>query len=92
MIPGRGAWLEFEVDKKDIVYVRIDRKRKQPVTVLLKALEFGDTDDALLGLITDDAGRRCPRCCGSPCVGHLAGAAQPDPVRADRGCRRNPGS
>ena len=38
MIPGRGAWLEFEVDKKDVVYVRIDRKRKQPVTVLLKAL------------------------------------------------------
>ena len=38
MIPGRGAWLEFEVDKKDIVGVRIDRKRKQPVTVLLKAL------------------------------------------------------
>ena len=43
MIPGRGAWLEFEVDKKDIVYVRIDRKRKQPVTVLLKALGFGET-------------------------------------------------
>ena len=47
MIPGRGAWLEFEVDKKDIVYVRIDRKRKQPVTVLLKALGFGDTDEEL---------------------------------------------
>ena len=57
MIPGRGAWLEFEIDKKDVVYVRIDRKRKQPVTVLLKALEFGDTDDELLGLITDDDGR-----------------------------------
>jgi DNA-directed RNA polymerase subunit beta len=57
MIPGRGAWLEFEVDKKDVVYVRIDRKRKQPVTVLLKALEFGDTDEALLALITDDDGR-----------------------------------
>ena len=47
MIPGRGAWLEFEVDKKDIVYVRIDRKRKQPVTVLLKALGFGDTNEEL---------------------------------------------
>ena len=57
MIPGRGAWLEFEIDKKDVVYVRIDRKRKQPVTVLLKALEFGDTDEALLGLITDEDGR-----------------------------------
>ena len=47
MIPSRGAWLEFEVDKKDVVYVRIDRKRKQPVTVLLKALGFGETDEEL---------------------------------------------
>ncbi len=38
VIPSRGAWLEFEVDKKDMVGVRVDRKRKQPVTVLLKAL------------------------------------------------------
>jgi DNA-directed RNA polymerase subunit beta len=51
VIPSRGAWLEFEVDKKDLVGVRIDRKRKQSVTVFLKALgwteeqileEFGD--------------------------------------------------
>ncbi|GAB2684977.1 DNA-directed RNA polymerase subunit beta [Thalassiella azotivora] len=51
VIPSRGAWLEFEVDKRDMVGVRIDRKRKQSVTVLLKALgwteaqileEFGD--------------------------------------------------
>ncbi|MFI6394211.1 DNA-directed RNA polymerase subunit beta, partial [Nonomuraea sp. NPDC050540] len=38
VIPSRGAWLEFEIDKRDSVGVRIDRKRKQPVTVLLKAL------------------------------------------------------
>jgi DNA-directed RNA polymerase subunit beta len=38
IIPSRGAWLEFEIDKKDLVGVRVDRKRKQPVTVLLKAL------------------------------------------------------
>ncbi len=56
MIPGRGAWLEFEVDKKDVVYVRIDRKRKQPVTVLLKALGFGETDEELLNLIHDSQG------------------------------------
>ena len=56
MIPGRGAWLEFEVDKKDVVYVRIDRKRKQPVTVLLKALGFGETDEELLDLILDPQG------------------------------------
>ena len=51
IIPSRGAWLEFEIDKRDMVGVRIDRKRKQSVTVLLKALgwseaqileEFGD--------------------------------------------------
>ncbi|GAB3676635.1 DNA-directed RNA polymerase subunit beta [Angustibacter aerolatus] len=38
VIPSRGAWLEFEIDKRDMVGVRIDRKRKQSVTVLLKAL------------------------------------------------------
>ncbi|WP_345579261.1 DNA-directed RNA polymerase subunit beta, partial [Nonomuraea rosea] len=43
---SRGAWLEFEIDKRDSVGVRIDRKRKQPVTVLLKAL--GWTSDAIL--------------------------------------------
>jgi DNA-directed RNA polymerase subunit beta len=42
VIPGRGAWLEFEVDKRDQVGVRIDRKRKQPVTVLLRALGWDD--------------------------------------------------
>ncbi len=38
LIPSRGAWLEFEIDKRDLVGVRLDRKRKQNVTVLLKAL------------------------------------------------------
>ncbi|MFB9777403.1 DNA-directed RNA polymerase subunit beta [Brevibacterium otitidis] len=38
IIPSRGAWLEFEIDKRDQVGVRLDRKRKQSVTVLLKAL------------------------------------------------------
>jgi DNA-directed RNA polymerase subunit beta len=38
IIPSRGAWLEFEVDKRDMVGVRIDRKRKQSVTIFLKAL------------------------------------------------------
>ena len=47
IIPSRGTWLEFETDKKDLVYVRIDRKRKQPVTILLKALGFGDNDEIL---------------------------------------------
>ena len=42
VIPSRGAWLEFEIDKRDNVGVRIDRKRKQSVTVLLKALGWDD--------------------------------------------------
>ncbi|WP_184608095.1 DNA-directed RNA polymerase subunit beta [Sphaerisporangium krabiense] len=46
VIPSRGAWLEFEIDKRDSVGVRVDRKRKQAVTVLLKAL--GWTSDQIL--------------------------------------------
>jgi DNA-directed RNA polymerase subunit beta len=46
IIPGRGAWLEFDVDKKDTVGVRIDRKRRQFVTTFLKALGWG-TDEIL---------------------------------------------
>ncbi|MDP9299902.1 MAG: hypothetical protein M3P43_03260, partial [Actinomycetota bacterium] len=46
IIPSRGAWLEFEVDKRDTVGVRIDRKRRQNVTVMLKAL--GWTEDEIL--------------------------------------------
>ncbi|MEO3799199.1 DNA-directed RNA polymerase subunit beta [Nonomuraea sp. B1E8] len=46
VIPSRGAWLEFEIDKRDSVGVRIDRKRKQAVTVLLKAL--GWTNEKIL--------------------------------------------
>ncbi|MGO4956336.1 DNA-directed RNA polymerase subunit beta [Luteococcus sp. Sow4_B9] len=42
LIPSRGAWLEFEVDKRDLVGVRLDRKRKQNVTVLLKALGWSE--------------------------------------------------
>lgn len=45
VIPSRGAWLEFDVDKRDTVGVRIDRKRRQPVSVLLKAL--GWTEDRI---------------------------------------------
>jgi len=48
IIPSRGAWLEFDVDKKETVGVRIDRKRRQSVTVLLKAL--GWTEEQILDL------------------------------------------
>ncbi|MBD2844732.1 DNA-directed RNA polymerase subunit beta [Paenibacillus sp. IB182496] len=53
VIPNRGAWLELETDAKDIVYVRIDRTRKIPVTVLLRALGFG-TDAEIIDLLGDD--------------------------------------
>jgi DNA-directed RNA polymerase subunit beta len=46
VIPARGAWLEFEVDKRDLVAVRVDRKRKQPISVFyraLKAFTFNDS-------------------------------------------------
>jgi DNA-directed RNA polymerase subunit beta len=44
IIPSRGAWLEFEIDKRDAVGVRVDRKRKQSVTVFLKALGMTDAE------------------------------------------------
>ncbi len=63
VIPSRGAWLEFEIDKRDLVGVRLDRKRKQSVTVLLKALgwseaqileEFGQYESIRLTLEKDN--------------------------------------
>ncbi|GEK07203.1 DNA-directed RNA polymerase subunit beta [Schleiferilactobacillus harbinensis] len=47
VIPNRGAWLEYETDAKDIAYVRIDRTRKLPITVLLRALGFGSDSDII---------------------------------------------
>ena len=46
VIPYRGSWLDFEFDSKDMVYVRIDRKRKLPVTTLLYALESQASEDS----------------------------------------------
>jgi len=45
VIPARGAWLEFEVDKRDMVSVRVDRKRKQPISVFYRALKAFVWDD-----------------------------------------------
>lgn len=53
IIPNRGAWLEFETDSNDILYVRVDRTRKLPLTVLLRALGYG-TDHEILGIYGDD--------------------------------------
>jgi DNA-directed RNA polymerase subunit beta len=46
IIPNRGSWIDFEFDTKDILYVRIDRRRKLPATVLLRALGY-DTESLL---------------------------------------------
>ncbi|MEE6249605.1 MAG: DNA-directed RNA polymerase subunit beta, partial [Bdellovibrionota bacterium] len=51
LIPYRGSWLDFEFDQKDLVYVRIDRRRKFPATVLLKALGFDE--EAILDYFYD---------------------------------------
>ena len=54
VIPTRGAWLEYETDSNDIFYVRIDRNRKIPVTVLIRALGFG-TNAQITELFGEDA-------------------------------------
>ncbi|CAG0946912.1 partial DNA-directed RNA polymerase subunit beta, partial [Anaerolineae bacterium] len=51
LIPNRGAWLEFETSKRDILSVKVDRKRKIPITMLLKAIGVAEgTDEGLLNL------------------------------------------
>ena len=53
IIPNRGTWLEFEIDARDVLYVRIDRTRKVPITTLLRA--FGlSSDDDILNMFGDD--------------------------------------
>ena len=52
LIPSRGAWLEFETSKRDIISVKVDRKRKLPVSILLRAIGFG-TDDEIRELFAD---------------------------------------
>jgi len=51
IIPSRGAWLEFETDKRDVLHVRIDRKRKQPATLLVRALGLAETRDEIVDLL-----------------------------------------
>ncbi|WEG73508.1 DNA-directed RNA polymerase subunit beta [Vagococcus intermedius] len=57
VIPNRGAWLEMETDAKDISYVRIDRTRKIPLSVLVRALGFG-SDDTILEIFGDNESLR----------------------------------
>ena len=51
VIPSRGAWLEFETDKRDVLSVRIDRKRKQPATLLLRALGIAETREEIIAIL-----------------------------------------
>ncbi|EEA84789.1 DNA-directed RNA polymerase, beta subunit [Peptacetobacter hiranonis DSM 13275] len=53
VIPNRGAWLEYETDSNDVISVRVDRTRKQPVTVLLRALGIG-SDAEIIELLGED--------------------------------------
>ena len=52
-IPARGAWLEFEVDKRGHLVVSIDRKRRQSATMFLRALGIAETDDEILSMLGD---------------------------------------
>ncbi len=53
IIPNRGAWLEYETDSNDVMYVRVDRTRKLPITVLVRAMGYG-TDAQITELLGDD--------------------------------------
>jgi len=53
VIPNRGAWLEYETDANDVIWVRIDRTRKLPITVLVRALGYG-TDIEITDLLGED--------------------------------------
>ena len=53
IIPNRGAWLEYETDSNEIISVRVDRTRKQPVTTLIRALGFG-TDQEIIDIFGED--------------------------------------
>ena len=58
VIPGRGAWLEFDIDKKDTVGVRVDRKRRQYVSTFLRALDLSQEDEEMLTLFDGAASIR----------------------------------
>ena len=53
IIPTRGTWLEYEIDSRDIIYVRIDRTRKVPITTLLRAIGLNNDED-ILGLFGEN--------------------------------------
>ena len=88
VIPYRGSWVEFELDARDLVQVRIDRRRKFPATVFLKALGL-ETDEAILrrflpavNIMRDDAGLRMA-------VGnHMVGMQMTHAIKTDAGGKK----
>ncbi|SFB44523.1 DNA-directed RNA polymerase subunit beta [Clostridium frigidicarnis] len=58
VIPNRGAWLEYETDSNDIIYVRIDKTRKLPITILARALGFGN-DQEIVDYFGEDERLKC---------------------------------
>ena len=76
LMPSRGSWLEVEIDKKGIVYARIDRKRKLPITTLLRALPAEDpttgfpldtsSNEKILELFGGSPATSCARCSSTP--------------------------
>ena len=75
LIPNRGAWLEFETSKRDIISVKVDRKRKLPVTILLRALGYS-TDEEIFELFkdTDD----------NPDHPYIASTTERDPTKSEK--------
>ncbi|MCY4369538.1 MAG: DNA-directed RNA polymerase subunit beta [bacterium] len=53
IIPGQGAWMQFDIDKRDTIGVRVDRKRRQYITSFVRALGIADTDQKMLSLFND---------------------------------------
>ena len=88
VIPYRGSWLDFEFDSKDLVYVRIDRKRKLPVTTLLYALESERSEQARAKKLAEGERRRCARYSRHGQRGH---AQLPSTVRWSSPRRRRAG-
>src|SRR5262249_36871115 len=74
VIPYRGSWLDFEFDAKDLVYVRIDRRRKLPATTLLLALWSEDTEHHLAeGVKLEDDERRLGGMSAEEILGYFYG-------------------
>ncbi|MEP7199805.1 MAG: DNA-directed RNA polymerase subunit beta, partial [Chloroflexota bacterium] len=73
LIPSRGAWLEFESSKRDVLSVKVDRKRKIPVTVLLRAVGFGSDDELMAQFAEVD---------NAPDHTYIASTIERDPVKS----------